>query len=166
MLQNIPKMLEITRAAAGDFENAMKKYREALSFPENLGEGKLILDTNNDVYYRMGELAETNRDSKYAEACYRMAAQGDSSVSDDMYYNDNPADYVFYQALAFRKLGMEDQTRKIKQQFEAYCRSHENREVVIDYFAVSLPDLLIWEQDINQRNREFCRYIQSLADRL
>lgn len=153
-------------AAAGDFENAMKKYREALSFPENLGEGKLILDTNNDVYYRMGELAETNRDSKYAEACYRMAAQGDSSVSDDMYYNDNPVDYVFYQALAFRKLGMEDQTRKIKQQFEAYCRSHENREVVIDYFAVSLPDLLIWEQDINQRNREFCRYIQSLADRL
>ena len=63
------------RAAAGDFENAMKKYREALSFPENLGEGKLILDTNNDVYYRMGELAKTNRDSKYAEACYRMAAQ-------------------------------------------------------------------------------------------
>lgn len=49
----------------------------------------------------MGELAETNRDSKYAEACYRMAAQGDSSVSDDMYYNDNPVDYVFIRHLLF-----------------------------------------------------------------
>mgnify|MGYP006888006285 CR=1 FL=1 len=99
-----------------------------------------------------------------SEMCIRD--RGDSSISDDMYYNDNPVDYVFYQALALRKLGMEEQTRKIKQQFEAYCRNHENREAVIDYFAVSLPDLLIWEQDINQRNREFCRYIQSLADRL
>lgn len=37
---------------------------------------------------------------------------------------------------------------------------------MIDYFAVSLPDMLIWEQDIDQRNEEFCRYIRSLAEQL
>ena len=45
-------------AAAGKTEEAMQKYRDALTFPENLGEGKLILDTSNDIYYRMGVLAE------------------------------------------------------------------------------------------------------------
>lgn len=152
-------------AAAGKAEDAMRKYNDALIFPENLGEGKLILDTSNDIYYRMGVLAEQTGDPRATEY-YQLAARGDDTVADDMYYNDNPVDYVFYQALAFKKLGMTDRAENIKQQFERYARTHENKEAVIDYFAVSLPDMLIWEQDINRRNREFCQYIRSLAEQI
>ena len=152
-------------AAAGKTEEAMQKYRDALTFPENLGEGKLILDTSNHIYYRMGVLAEQSGDPQ-AQEYYQLAARGDDTVADDMYYNDNPVDYVFYQALALRKLGEEERVQKIKESFERYCRNHEGKKAVIDYFAVSLPDMLIWEQDIDRRNKEFCRYIHSLAEQL
>ncbi len=152
-------------AACGKTAEAMQKYNDALTFPENLGEGKLILDTSNDVYYRMGMLAEQVGDPQ-AREYYQLAASGDDTVADDMYYNDNPVDYVFYQALALRKLGEEGRVQKIRESFERYCRNHEGKKAVIDYFAVSLPDMLIWEQDIDQRNEEFCRYIRSLAEQL
>lgn len=149
----------------GNWEAAMKKYEEALFCPENLGEGKLDLDYSNDIYYKMGEMAEQIGDEA-ANGYYHNAARGNAQISDGMYYNDSPVEYVFYQALAYRKLGMEQHTKEIKRQFEQYCRGNANKKAEIDYFAVSLPDMLIWEQDINQKNREFCEYIQSLADRL
>jgi hypothetical protein len=38
-----------------------------------------------------------------------------------------------------------------------------NDETKIDYFAVSLPDLTIFDDDLNKRNRIHCLYIQGLA---
>ena len=36
-------------------------------------------------------------------------------------------------------------------------------EVKIDYFAVSMPDLLIWEEDLQIRNEIHCRYMMGLG---
>ncbi|MDR1502803.1 MAG: hypothetical protein LBT43_10140, partial [Prevotella sp.] len=33
----------------------------------------------------------------------------------------------------------------------------------IDYFAVSLPDLAIWEDDLNTRNQIHCYYVMGLG---
>ena len=33
----------------------------------------------------------------------------------------------------------------------------------IDYFAVSLPDLLIWDDDLDRRNRVHCHYMMGLG---
>ena len=33
----------------------------------------------------------------------------------------------------------------------------------MDYFAVSLPDLLIWEDDLQVRNTLHCRYMMALG---
>ena len=35
--------------------------------------------------------------------------------------------------------------------------------VKIDYFAVSLPDLLIWEDDLNLRNQIHCNLVMGLG---
>ena len=35
--------------------------------------------------------------------------------------------------------------------------------VTIDYFAVSLPDLMIWEDDLDKRNKIHCLYMQGLG---
>ena len=34
---------------------------------------------------------------------------------------------------------------------------------VMDYFAVSLPDLQIWEDDMNKKNRIHCHYLMGLG---
>ena len=33
----------------------------------------------------------------------------------------------------------------------------------MDYFAVSLPDLQIWEDDMNRKNRVHCNYLMGLG---
>ena len=33
----------------------------------------------------------------------------------------------------------------------------------IDYFAVSMPDLAIWEEDLDVRNRIHCSYVMGLG---
>ncbi len=38
-----------------------------------------------------------------------------------------------------------------------------NDNIKIDYFAVSLPDLLIWEDDLNKRNKIHCHYLVGLG---
>lgn len=38
-----------------------------------------------------------------------------------------------------------------------------NKKVKIDYFAVSLPDLLIWDDDLNRRNLINCHYLIGLG---
>ena len=38
-----------------------------------------------------------------------------------------------------------------------------NDDVKLDYFAISLPDLLIWEEDLQVRNRIHCQYLIGLG---
>jgi hypothetical protein len=38
-----------------------------------------------------------------------------------------------------------------------------NDEIRIDYFAVSLPDMLVFDIDINRRNYIFCNYLVGLG---
>jgi len=40
---------------------------------------------------------------------------------------------------------------------------HLDDECKIEYFAVSLPDLAIWEEDLNKRNRIHCYYVMALG---
>lgn len=80
-----------------------------------------------------------------------------------MYYNDTPVDYIYYAAKAMIKLGNKDNAAKIAKAFDDYSAKNKGKHVKIDYFAVSLPDLLVWEQDLDMRNDEFCEYVESLA---
>ena len=44
-----------------------------------------------------------------------------------------------------------------------YGEKHLFDEVKIDYFAVSMPDLLIWEEDLKMRNKIHCLYLIGLG---
>ena len=44
-----------------------------------------------------------------------------------------------------------------------YGEQHVDDEVKIEYFAVSLPDFLIFEDDLNVRNKAHCYYLMGLG---
>lgn len=150
----------------GDYSQAKSLYERCFSFPHNLGEGKLILDYDNDVCYMLGELSQKCGNDVDAKKYFNMAIRGKIEVCEDMYYNDNPIDYVYYAALAYKKLGMTELADKIKEDMLRYYHSHYGKKQVIDYFAVSLPDMVIWERDIDKDNDEFCLRIKAMAESL
>lgn len=162
------KILNIAQAKEadekGDCSLAIECYSRCFKYPKNLGEGKLILDYDNDICYMLGELYEKYGDMDRAKEYYQLATRGKTEIADNIYYNDNPIEYVYYIALAYKKLGNIDKANEIKDSFTNYYTKHEGEKAVIDYFAVSLPDMLIWEQDIDEKNKAFLESLKALAE--
>lgn len=166
LYKNIKCKLAEQEIENSNFENALNKLTQALIFPENLGEGKLILDYDNDIHYKLGEVYDLIGNSTKAEQEYTLATRGNMNVADDMYYNDNPIEYLYYMALAYKKLGNLEHAVSIKNAFREYYNKHIYKDPVIDYFAVSLPDMLIWEQNIKAKTVAFCNYLLELSDKI
>lgn len=146
-----------------DYKRVVELMEETLVYPENLGEGKLYGAQENDFYYFMGLGYDGLGANDKARQCFVKASKGLSVPSDAMFYNDQKPDKIFYQGLALMKLGNEVEARSRFNKLIAYGEQHIYDEVKIDYFAVSLPDLLVWEEDLNVRNEIHCNYLMGLG---
>lgn len=147
--------------AAGDAEKAKALLKRALVFPHNLGEGKLEGAKDNNIYYYLG-LCERMLGGE-AAAYLARAASGDEEPASATYYNDQPAEMILYQGLAARALGDAARERARLHKLIAYGEKHYYDEVKIDYFAVSLPDLQLFDDDLTVRNRAHCEYLIALG---
>lgn len=147
-------------AGTSQKEKAVSLLEQALIYPHNLGEGKLIGNMDNDIYYLLGTLYD---DPQKSEEAYRLAARGEFSLSSAMYYNDQPPQMMYYAALALKALGEKEEAEKRFASFIRYAEEHKEDEVKIDYFAVSLPDFLIFEGDLNKKNRVHCCLMAALG---
>lgn len=45
----------------------------------------------------------------------------------------------------------------------SYADEHINDSMKIDYFAVSLPDFLVFDEDLNKKNRVHCLFMKALG---
>ncbi len=154
----------------GDIEKAIALLNECLDYPHHLGEGKLYGAQENDFYYLLGvayeKLASVNNDHSYQEKardCWEKATKGPQEPAAAMYYNDAKPDKIFYQGLALRKLGREDESHGRFYCLINYGKQHIFEKQVMDYFAVSLPDLLIWEDSLDTKNLIHCKYMLALG---
>ena len=155
--------LALAALKAGDAAGAEALLRQALVFPENLGEGKLEGAKDNDIYYLLGLCARDQGREVEANICFARAAAGDSEPAGMMYYNDQPADRILYQGLALRALNDEPEARARFHKLLDYGEEHLFDEVRIDYFAVSLPELQLFEEDLTRRNRLHCLFLMGLG---
>jgi tetratricopeptide (TPR) repeat protein len=91
------------------------------------------------------------------------AARGLAEPTSAMFYNDQPPEMIYYQGLALRELGREAQARDRFERLIAYGREHLSETPEIDYFAVSLPEFLVFEPDLTARNETHCRLMIALG---
>lgn len=145
------------------FSEALTLLQLAENYPHNLGEGKLYLTRENDIHYLKGCVYESLRNTTLALECFEKASNGNSEPVQAFFYNDQQPDKIFYQGLAFRKLNEHTQAEKIFKRLVDFGEEHLNDPVRIDYFAVSLPDLLVFDQDLDQRNKVHCLYMMGLG---
>lgn len=148
---------------AGNFEQAIALLGEALVYPVNLGEGKLAGAQENHVYYYLGCAYEGLNEPEKAREHFLVASQGLEEPASAMYYNDQPPDMIFYQGLAWHKLGNEKEANRRFNKLIEYGEKHLRDDVKFDYFAVSLPDFLVFEDDLNKRNEIHCLYMLGLG---
>lgn len=147
----------------GACDDALHLINECFVYPENLGEGKLYGAYENDFFYIKGCILEKMQRKEEAKSCFEQAASGQGKPSAAMYYNDQKPYKIYYQGLALYKLGKEAEAHGKFNQLVAYGEKHLYDTFVMDYFAVSLPDLQIWEDDMNKKNRILCQYLMGLG---
>ncbi len=139
------------------FLNAIDHY------PHNLGEGKLITMEENDIYYYKGLVCRLLEREKEAKFYFSKATEGAEEPQQALFYNDLQPDKIFYQGLAWRELG--DPVRA-EQRFQClidHGKKFFDEPFKIDYFAVSLPDMDIWEENLDHKNKIHCLYVMGLG---
>ena len=146
-----------------DFNSAIKLLNECLEYPHNLGEGKLHGAQENDFYYWLGCAYDGLKLNEKARECWELAKDGNSEPAAAIFYNDQKPDKIFYQGLALLKLGRMDEAKNRFENLISYGKLHLDEKIKLDYFAVSLPDLLIWEDDLTYRNKIHCKYMMGLG---
>ena len=155
--------LGIRALKRGDAAEARELLEKALVFPHNLGEGKLEGARDNNIHYYLGLAEKALGNGDKANRHLEMAAAGNEEPASAMYYNDQPADMILYQGLAHRALGREERARSRFNTLISYGEKHYFDQVKTDYFAVSLPDLQLFDEDLSLRNRAHCEYLIALG---
>ena len=148
---------------AGNNQEAIALLEECLEYPHHLGEGKLYGAQENDFYYFLGCAYENLNRKDEAVRYWEQATVGPTEPAAAMYYNDAKPDKIFYQGLALLKLGRIDEANGRFHKLISYGEKHLFDKIKMDYFAVSLPDLLIWEDDLTIRNVIHCKYMMALG---
>ncbi|PQJ68667.1 DUF5107 domain-containing protein [Polaribacter butkevichii] len=146
-----------------NFEKAILCLEQAKIYPHNLGEGKLDGTQENDIDYWLGCAYEGLGEQQKAATHFKLASEGLSDPSPAIFYNDQQPDKIFYQGLALLKLNRIKEANVRFENLINYGIAHMNDEVKLDYFAISLPDLLIWEEDLNDINKIHCNYLIGLG---
>ena len=166
----VPAQYQICRVELAKQAIAQQRYGEAkrlleqcLEYPEHLGEGKLYGAQENDFYYLLGCCYDAIGLTDKARECWEEATKGPQEPAAAMYYNDAKPDKIFYQGLALIKLGRQGEANGRFYKLVNYGKQHIFEHVVMDYFAVSLPDLLIWEDSLDVKNRIHCLYMLALG---
>jgi tetratricopeptide (TPR) repeat protein len=157
-------MMAQKRLREGDAKKAIELLEEALSYPENLGEGRLEGTKDNNLYYLLAVVQKKMGEEEKAKENLYRATLGVSEPAGMMYYYDQPADMILYQGLGFKALGDINSANTRFYKLIDYGEHHVNDKFVMDYFAVSMPDMSVFDVDMDVKNKVHCYYLMGLGN--
>lgn len=163
--QHIYLNVELAKQAIkqNNSQEALVLLKSASIYPQNLGEGKLYGAQENDIDYWMGCVYEKMNEKTFAKEHWVKASIGLEEPAAAIFYNDQQPDKIFYQGLALLKLDKAEAANARFNNLIRYAKNNMNKEVKMDYFAVSLPDLSVFDDDLSRRNNIHCHYLAGLG---
>lgn len=143
--------LGLGRAAldGDDARQALEHFEQALEPPANLGEAWHPLQAKADVLYWQGRALRALGREDEARARFEAGAAEQGDFSEMAVTAHGPMSW--YRGLSLRELGRADAARALFDELEAFGRSGLETPATIDYFATSLPNLLVFEEDLQAR---------------
>jgi len=139
--------------AAGKAREALDHFEAARHYPHNLGEGKHLLTLERDLDYFSGCAAAKLGDFKLARQHWDAAVAPLPSIGI----------HTYFQALALKALGKSETAHELLSGLADFARKQMLAEPKIDYFATSLPNMLLFEDDLRKRNRVESLLLSALA---
>jgi tetratricopeptide (TPR) repeat protein len=145
----------------GDLAAAREEFLAALEPPVSLGEAWHLLANQSDIYYWLGEALSRDGWHESAIQMWQHAAQARGDFQ--QMAAREVSNMTFWTALALKRLGREEESQSIFQRIHDLSCELEHAEPEMDYFATSLPAMLLFEEDLHQRNRMDALFLRAQA---
>jgi tetratricopeptide (TPR) repeat protein len=133
--------------------DALEHFDAARKYPQNLGEGKHLLTQERDLDYLSGLAAQQLGDLRQAQLYWKAAAEPLPGLSVQSYF----------QALSLLALGDRQPGLEVLSRLAEFAATQMEVEPKIDYFATSLPNLLLFNDDLGKRHRVESLLLSSLS---
>jgi tetratricopeptide (TPR) repeat protein len=147
--------------AGGDALEARRFFEAALHCPENLGEATHPLANQSDIHFFLGNVCEAEDDHVSAETWWERAARhkGDFQEMSVKSFSE----MTYYTASALKRLNRTEEAEKLLRALLAYAEGLTKQKATIDYFATSLPAMLLFEDDLQKRNIVTSTFLRAQA---
>ncbi|MGH7977607.1 MAG: DUF5107 domain-containing protein, partial [Limisphaerales bacterium] len=169
--QHVRAQLALGRAALrkaeggkrkAEIEAAVAYFKNALTSPRHLGEAKHLLANQSDIHFWLGGALDLLGDKKSARAHWLAAAnfKGDFQEMSVRAFSE----MTYCSALAWEKLGQKSKAKKLFHELLAYAQKLKKAPAKIDYFATSLPTMLLFDDDLRFRQETTASFLQAQAN--
>ena len=148
------RALALAALESGNATEALEHFEAARVYPHNLGEGKHLLTLERDLDYFSGVASQQAGDAEKARRYWTAAA---APLAE-------PGPHTYFQALALRALGDEEASCAALERLARFAEEKSQATPQIDYFATSLPNLLLFDDDLEKRNRIETAVLSALAE--
>jgi tetratricopeptide (TPR) repeat protein len=145
----------------GDPAEARAQFFAALQPPQNLSEAKHLFTNQSDIHFWIGESFSRSDDAENARVWWLRAAQEKGDFQ-QMSVRDI-SDMTFWTALALQRLGRQDEAANLFTRVYDYSIELERTPPNLDYFATSLPAMLLFNEDLVRRNRIEALFLRAQA---
>jgi len=145
----------------GKATKACEHFAAALTAPQNLGEAKHLLANQSDIHYWLGCALAANGSAKQAKEHWLAAAsfKGDFQEMSVRAFSA----MTYYSALACEKLSQRAKAKKLFRDLLTYAQKLQKAQAKIDYFATSLPTMLLFDDDLQRRQETTALFLQAQA---
>jgi tetratricopeptide (TPR) repeat protein len=146
---------------AGNPKTAVEHFSSVLNPPPSLGEARHLLANQSDVTYWLGEAHAARGYLGEAQAWWHKAAR---QRGDFQQMAVQPVSAMTYwSAMALRRLGQQEEAEGLLHRVLEYAAQLERQTPKIDYFATSLPAMLLFEVDLALQNRQEADFLRAQA---
>lgn len=140
---------------AGDPQSAVERFRAAAAPPRNLSEAKHLLANQSNVKYWLGVAFAASGNAEGARRAFSDAAR---QRGDFQQMSVQPvSEMTYWSALALKELGQHPEADELLRQIYEYAEELDERPAKIDYFATSLPAMLLFDE-----NLETSKHVQAI----
>ena len=162
--ENATTALARAALAEGDASAALALVRSAITLPLSLGEGRHPLANTADLLFLLGEALAAAGDDAGAREQWRASAESTGDFIDMT--ERRFSEQTLFSIRALRRLGDDEGARELTERFADYLVELESTPATVDYFATSLPAMLLFHDDPQRVRDAYVRGLHSQLDEL
>lgn len=147
--------------ADGQAAQALQRFEAAFAPPQNLGEAYHLHQAKADVMYWQGRaLRALGREE---EAVARFEASASEGGDFQNMAVTAHSELSYFRGLALKELGRIEEAQQLFDDLQTYADTLREQTAKIDYFATSLPNLLVFEEDLDAAQQAQADQLAALA---